>query len=95
MDFRLIWSPEAVEDLESIVDYISRDSEFYAKAIISKIINEVKIIPHYPQIGRKVPEINDEVIRELIVYNYRVVYHIKKNIIQIVSIIHSRSDIKF
>ena|GEM_PF-4215859 len=29
MALRIVWSPEAVEDLESIAEYISRDSECY------------------------------------------------------------------
>lgn len=39
MDYRVDWSPEAVEDIESIAEYISRDSEFYAKAVVTSIIN--------------------------------------------------------
>lgn len=38
MDFTVIWSPEAIEDLESIAEYISRDSEFYARAVVTKIV---------------------------------------------------------
>lgn len=30
------WSPEALEDVESIAEYISRDSEFYARATVLK-----------------------------------------------------------
>lgn len=33
MDFKVAWSPEAIEDLESIAEYIGRDSEFYARAV--------------------------------------------------------------
>ena len=35
MDFKVVWSPEAIEDLESIAEYISRDSEFYAQAVVA------------------------------------------------------------
>ena len=38
MDIEVEWSPEALEDLESIAEYISRDSEFYARAVVSKIL---------------------------------------------------------
>src|SRR5256884_10003764 len=37
MDLRVDWSPEAVEDVEAIADYISRDSEFYARSVVTKI----------------------------------------------------------
>ena len=32
MDCKLIWSPDALADIEAIGDYISRDSEFYAES---------------------------------------------------------------
>ena len=38
MDYSVKWSPEATEDLESIVEYIVRDSEFYARSVVSKIL---------------------------------------------------------
>ena len=37
MDFEVEWSPEATEDLESIAEYIGRDSEFYARAVVAEI----------------------------------------------------------
>ena len=38
MDLKVDWSPEAVEDLESIAEYIGRDSEFYARGVVTKIL---------------------------------------------------------
>ena len=74
MDYTLTWSPEATEDLELIAEYISRDSEFYARAVVSKIITDVRSIPDHPFVGRIVPEMEDESIRERFVYSYRLVY---------------------
>lgn len=52
------WSPEAVEDLESIANYIARDSELYAKEVISKVVDTANLLPENPKIGCKVPELN-------------------------------------
>lgn len=90
MDYTLNWSPEATEDLESIAEYIARDSEFYARAVISKIISTACDIPTHPLLGRVVPEIGDHNIRERFVYSYRLVYKIEENRILIVSIIHGK-----
>jgi len=38
MDYRVEWSLEATEDIESIAEYIARDSEFYARTIVSRIL---------------------------------------------------------
>ena len=90
MDYSVVWSPEATEDLQAIAEYISRDSEFYARAVVSKILAVTKSIPQHPFIGRIVPEFDEENIRERFIYSYRLVYEIKKSIITIVAIIHGK-----
>ncbi len=44
MDYTVRWSPEATEDLESIAKYISRDSDYYAQAVVSKILDTSRTI---------------------------------------------------
>lgn len=90
MSYKVVWSPEAIEDLESIADYIGRDSEFYARAVVSKILQLARNLKDFPWIGRVVPELNDENIRERFIYSYRVVYHIEQNRILVVAIIHGK-----
>ena len=72
------WTEPAVIDLESIRDYIARDSEYYASEFVERIIGAVEKLNVLPNMGRKVPEADDENIREIIFYNYRIVYKIKK-----------------
>jgi plasmid stabilization system protein ParE len=38
MALEVAWSPEAVEDLESIGAYIEGDSPFYARAVAGRIV---------------------------------------------------------
>ena len=77
MDLKIIWSPEASDDLESIAEYIVRDSEFYARAVVTEILKVARSIGSFPFIGRVVPEIGDEAIRERFVYSYRLVKKIR------------------
>jgi len=90
MDYKVKWSPEATEDLESIAEYIARDSEFYARSVVSKILAVSRKIPEQPMIGRMVPEIGQQEIRERFVYSYRLVYRIQDSLIVIVAIIHGK-----
>ena len=90
MDYSVKWSPEATEDLESIVEYIARDSEFYARSVVSKILAVSRNISDQPMIGRIVPEIDEKEIRERFVYSYRLVYSIQNSTITIVAIIHGK-----
>ena len=34
----VVWSPEALEDVEAIAAYIARDSNFYAAAVVEKML---------------------------------------------------------
>ena len=90
MDLEVKWSPEAIEDLESIAEYIARDSEYYARAVVSEIFSVTRGINEFPLIGRIVPEIGDEHIRERFIYSYRLVYRIESERILIVAIIHGK-----
>ena len=87
------WTEPAVLDLESIRDYIARDSEYYATEFIGRIIDAVEKLYMLPSMGRIVPEAGDENIREIIFYNYRIIYSIEKSDnILILAIIHAARD---
>lgn len=90
MEYRVTWSPEAVEDLESIAEYIERDSSFYAQSVISKILEASRNIKEFPLIGRVVPELGNENIRERFIYSYRLVYKMEKRKILIIAVIHGK-----
>ena len=83
------WTEQSVNDLKNIHDYISIDSKFYAKHYIKGIRRVVSIVQYNPLIGRVVPEINSDTLRELIHGNYRIIYKIiNENRIDIISIFH-------
>ena len=87
---RLVWSPEAIEDIESIATHIGRDSPWYAKAVASRIVETAENIPNHPELGRVVPEVGDNTIRERFVYSYRVIYRIEPERILVAAVIHGR-----
>ena len=90
MEYQVTWSPEAVEDLESIAEYIERDSSYYAQSVVSQVLETSRKIKEFPLIGRVVPEIGDEDIRERFVYSYRLVYKIQQQRILVVAVIHGK-----
>ncbi|WP_407659815.1 type II toxin-antitoxin system RelE/ParE family toxin [Marinicella gelatinilytica] len=90
MDHIVRWSPEAVEDIEAITEYIARDSEYYARSIVTEILSVSRHIAEFPHIGRCVPELSDENIRERFIHNYRLIYRIETECILIASVIHGK-----
>jgi addiction module RelE/StbE family toxin len=89
---KIIWTLPAVYDLESIRDYIARDSEFYATSFIEKIISSMEKLIDFPKIGRVIPEASNHNLRELIFQNYRIMYRIYHDTIQIIAIIRGSRD---
>lgn len=90
MDLEVRWSPEATEDLEAIAEYIGRDSEYYARAVVTEILSISRSTSEFPLIGRIVPEIGDERIRERFIYSYRMVYRVDSVKVLIVAVIHGK-----
>jgi len=85
---KLIWSPKAASDMGDICEYISRDSEYYAKLFAQKVMLLAETIAKFPMTGRVVPEYNREDIRERIFQRYRIVYRLKHGKVEIAAIVH-------
>lgn len=90
MDIEVEWSPEASEILKSIAEYMAGDSEFYARAVVSKILEASRNIRDFPLVGRIVAETGDEKIRERFIYSYRLVYRIEEKRILVLAVIHGK-----
>lgn len=85
----LIWSPGAVDDLEAIVEFISRDSPTYACLFATEIVLLIETIPEQPRAGRVVPEYRESNLSERIFRNYRIVYRLKEHdLVEVVTIFH-------
>jgi toxin ParE1/3/4 len=87
---RVVWSPRALADVEAIATYIAADSSFYANAVGRKIVATTKSLAQFPMSGRMVPEFDDESIRELIFYSYRLIYKVEPHQVTIAAVIHGR-----
>ncbi|MBN2834785.1 MAG: type II toxin-antitoxin system RelE/ParE family toxin [Candidatus Delongbacteria bacterium] len=66
------WTGKAKSSLRNIFNYIREDSSFYAEEVKKKFIYESKKLSDFPKLGRIVPEVEDENIRELFIYSYRI-----------------------
>ncbi len=75
---RINWSDQALDDLDAICDFIARDVPRYAQVFANRVFESVERLVLFPQSGRIVPELQLEMIREIIFGNYRIVYMIKK-----------------
>ena len=58
------WTTQAIDDLNNIAEFISKDSRKYARLFIEKIFDRSEILITHPKSGRIVPEVKDQNIRE-------------------------------
>ena len=82
------WTLQASQDLNSIVDFIARDSSQYARLFVVDIFQAVERIGEFPESGRMVPELRDPVVREIILGNYRLVYRLREKRVELLTIYH-------
>ena len=83
------WTLQALDDVEAIAIFIARDSTRYAQLFANKVFDAVKRIEIFPESGRVVPEINQQNIREILLGNYRIIYRIKSDLAEILTVYHS------
>lgn len=83
---KIFWSPLAVERLEDIFEYLSKDNRAAAQKLVERIIKKIDSLSKFPERGRKVPEINREDIREVFEGEYRLIYRISSKKVFVLTI---------
>ncbi|MBU1052789.1 MAG: type II toxin-antitoxin system RelE/ParE family toxin [Proteobacteria bacterium] len=83
---QIVWTQEALEKLAEIEEYISKDSPKRAINFINYLIEQAETLINHPEIGRVVPEIGNENIRELIAKRYRIIYRLSGKRVEILTV---------
>lgn len=84
----VVWADTASDDLEAIAEYVARDSEAYATALVQEIVEAARSLAEFAHRGQVVPEVRREDVRELLVYPYRLVYRIEGQVVLVLAVIH-------
>lgn len=92
--WNVLWTENSVEDLVAIKRFISQDSTDRAESWVQELYDAGISLAVLPMRGRIVPEFNQENLRELLIENYRLVYSIKKNTIEIVTVFEGHRQLK-
>jgi len=82
----IYWSDKAKADLTDIGDFIARDNSRAAIQWIEKLMFAVEQAADMPFSGRIVPEFQRSELREIIRGNYRIVYRIGDNRIDVLTV---------
>ena len=92
----LIWSPEALEQLVAIFEYIAQHDLQAAKRVSLNIAELAEALVSTPELGRIVPEYGRPELREQVHrpgkrsrYAFRIIYRICPGQIEIISVWHT------
>jgi toxin ParE1/3/4 len=87
------WTETATTDLEEVVEFIARDSRFYAAALVREARAGSHSLRTFADRGRVVPESNAPDIREIFIRSYRLIYQVRTDHIFILAFIHGARDL--
>lgn len=76
---KVIWTAAAREDLREIVIRIAADRPSVAENYGLELIALAETAGDFPQMGRLVPEFEDQCLREIIKHPYRIIYELFPN----------------
>ncbi|MCI0343216.1 MAG: type II toxin-antitoxin system RelE/ParE family toxin [Planctomycetales bacterium] len=82
------WTEQAADDLDAACEYIARDSEYFAAVFAERVLRAVERLEALPESGRVVPEAGRADIREIVVQNYRAIYHVEAGRVLLLTIHH-------
>lgn len=85
---RIVWTPQAIADIEAIRAYVARYAPQYAALLVERIVGAIDRLETSPRSGRVVPEIGEETLREVITGSYRVVYRLTAERVEIITVLH-------
>ena len=90
---RVHWTNKALDHLLAIHEYVAQNSEIYANRLVDRLTRRSEQIGLFPQSGRMVPEYKRADIREVIERPYRIIYRVKENQIDVLSVVHSAQQL--
>ncbi len=82
------WTEAALADLVTIESYIARHSQQYGRALAERIFTRTEQLADFSQLGARVPEYDEESLRELFESPYRIVYRVCEDRIDVLAVVH-------
>ena len=91
---KVIWSDHALDDIEQISAYISKDSPDRAALFVGRLIDATDSLQEFQYSGREIPEVGNVAYREVIYGAYRVMYKVEGENVLILAVVHSAREWK-
>lgn len=85
---KVIWTPRAQRRLQEIHDHIALDQPVNADRWAARVLDRGDQIGDHPRSGRVVPEYGRETIREIFEGDYRIIYRIRSQQVDVLTVRH-------
>jgi plasmid stabilization system protein ParE len=85
---QVIWSPDALQELEGICAFLEQSSSAFAERFAREVRELALSLPQQPRLGAMVPEYDQEDLRERLLHNYRILYRIRGEDVEVVTVVH-------
>ena len=86
---KVVWASNALDDLQSLIEYIERDAPVAARRLAQRIIDRVERLAMHPYLGAYLAEDDTQTYRELYQGSYRILYRATDEKVYIVAIRHA------
>ena len=90
---KLVWSPDAITDLQEIADFIALDKPDAARRWAQTLAVAAQRAAALPLAGRRVPEFDRDDMREMIKRGYRILYRVSDDLVEIVAVIEGHRQL--
>ncbi|MGA7500680.1 MAG: type II toxin-antitoxin system RelE/ParE family toxin [Isosphaeraceae bacterium] len=87
------WSEPALDDLKDIVSFVAKDSPTYAVKLANRIIEAPRRLATFPRLGSIMPELGQDIVRELRIRPYRIIYRVRDPDCYILAVVHTSRDL--
>ncbi len=91
---KVVWTANAANHLRAIHAYLAQNSPSYALQTVDRLTRGSEYVGEFPMVGRVVPEIGRQQVRELILESYRLMYHVRPNKVEVLAVLHGARDFK-
>ncbi len=83
---RVVWIRQAFQRLAEIEDFIARDDAQAVARHTERLIARTEALAAHPQLGSIVPEVPGGNLRELVEGNYRIVYRVRGDVVEVLTV---------
>ena len=89
---QVIWAVRASQMLDDAVGYVAQDSPSAARRLLVEALDAAESLATLSERGRRVPELDISITREILVGRYRLIYEVHRNQVFILAFLHGSRD---